>query len=131
MKILVAGGRDFDDYDRLKSDLDALKPSTIISGMAKGTDLESFKYAQNHNIPAMSFPANWNHHGKSAGYKRNQQMINEGKPNLVLIYWNGSSKGTAHCISVAKAKGIRVIVKYYGENQHNLEKADEIEQSQY
>jgi hypothetical protein len=122
MKILVAGGRDFDDYDRLKSDLDVLKPTTIISGMARGADMLGHNWAIMNSIPARCFPADWN---------RNQQMINEGKPDLVLIYWDGTSKGTGHMIDIAKKAGIKTVIKYYGVDAHNLNQAHELEQASY
>jgi len=131
MKILVAGGRDFDDYDRLKSDLDALKPTTIISGMARGADSLGCDYGAYEGIHVHAFPANWNLYGKSAGYKRNQQMLDEGKPDLVLIYYDGSSKGTGHMIDIAKKAGIKTVIKYYGVDAQNLNQAREIEQSSY
>jgi len=130
MKVLVAGGRDFDDYDRLKSDLDTLKPTTIISGMARGADSLGAIYASKH-CGLQTFPADWNRYGKSAGYKRNQQMLDEGKPNLVLIYWDGTSKGTGHMVDIAKKAGIKTVIKYYGVDAHNLNQAHEIEQSSY
>ena len=125
-KILVAGGRDFIDYDRLKSDLDTLKPTTIISGMARGADEQGYRYALNNNLECLKFLANWNRYGKSAGFIRNEQMLSEGKPDLVLVYWNGSSKGTAHMINIAKKASIRTIVKYYNIDQHNLELDHEV-----
>ena len=131
MKVLVAGGRDFNDYDHVKSDLDSFNPVVIISGMARGADSLGVKYAKEEGCQLKSFPADWNRHGKSAGYKRNQQMLDEGKPDLVLIYWDGSSKGTSHMIDIAKKAGIKTVIKYYGIDAHNLKMADEIEQSQY
>ena len=114
MKILVAGGRDFKDYYRLEADLDALKPTTIISGMAKGADEQGYRYAFNNDLECLKFHADWDTHGKSAGYIRNQRMLDEGKPDLVLIYWDGMSKGTAHMLNIAKKAGIETVVKYYG-----------------
>ena len=112
MKILVAGGRDFKDYYRLEADLDALKPTTIISGMAKGADEQGYRYAFNNDLECLKFHADWDTHGKSAGYIRNQRMLDEGKPDLVLIYWDGMSKGTAHILNIAKKAGIETVVKY-------------------
>lgn len=131
MKVLVAGGRDFDDYYRVEKDLNQYPISHIISGMARGADMLGVQYADDNQIDVMKYPADWNRYGKSAGYKRNQQMLDEGKPDLVLIYWDGSSKGTGHMIDIAKKAGIKTIIKYYGVDAHNLEIVDEIEQSQY
>ena len=118
--ILVAGGRDFDDYVRVKADLDKLKPSSIISGGAKGADNlgEHYAYLKLHageNMRLQCFPAQWDKYGKSAGYKRNQQMLDEGKPDLVLIYWDGISKGTKHMLDIAKRAGVKVQLEAYGD----------------
>jgi predicted Rossmann-fold nucleotide-binding protein len=55
----------------------------------------------------MIFPANWPKHGKGAGFIRNQQMLNEGKPDLMIAFPGG--KGTADMIEKAIKAGIKVI----------------------
>lgn len=64
-------------------------------------------YAADHGISAEGFPADWRKYGKSAGPLRNQQMIDEGKPDLVVAFPGGT--GTADMVRRAKAAGIRVI----------------------
>ena len=46
----------------------------IVSGKARGMDTLGEKWAKEHNIPIKEFPADWNKYGKSAGYRRNEQM---------------------------------------------------------
>jgi len=111
MRILVCGGRDFNDYDLLHMymcTIDGATPdSVIIHGAAKGADSLADKWAKDNNIKLKVYPADWEQHGKSAGPIRNQQMLNEGKPDLVLAFPGG--KGTAHMVSIARKKGVKVI----------------------
>jgi len=116
MRILICGGRDFDDVGRIKQDMLKLLEhgdNTIISGMAKGADMMGVLVARELDVFVEEYPANWDLYGKSAGFKRNMQMLTEGKPDLVLAYWNGESKGTAHTIENALDKKIHTHVKFY------------------
>ena len=110
MKVLVCGGRDFNNYKLLEDTLNKwLIPSStdiIISGLARGADTLGVQYANAHNIQVMSFPALWNTYGKSAGYRRNEQMLIEGKPDLVIAFQGG--KGTQHMIDISKSANITV-----------------------
>ena len=109
-KILVCGGRDFKDRDLLFNVIDNIQPEEIISGMAKGADSIAAEYATRFGISLLKFPADWEKHGKSAGPIRNQQMLDEGKPDLVVAFKGG--RGTAHMVSIARKAGIPV--KEYG-----------------
>lgn len=88
MKILVCGGRDFNDQFRLFHFLDLLhlkKDITqIISGAARGADTLAAEWAHARGIDLKEFPADWDHHGKSAGAIRNKQMLVEGQPDGVV-----------------------------------------------
>lgn len=57
------------------------------------------------------FPADWDKYGKRAGYLRNVQMLDEGKPDLVVAFPGG--KGTAMMVKLAKERGVRVIEYAY------------------
>ncbi|HEV7285225.1 MAG TPA: DUF2493 domain-containing protein [Kaistia sp.] len=106
MRVLVCGGRDFADRPRLNVALDGLKPSFLIHGGAPGADALADYWADIRGIPHRTFPADWNTHGKAAGPIRNQRMIDEGKPDLVIAFPGG--RGTADMIRRAKAAGIPV-----------------------
>lgn len=110
MRVLVCGGRHFADAERLGAFLGAVeqhyKITTIIHGGAAGADHLAGKYAEWQKIPAHVFPAEWNRHGLAAGPIRNQRMIDEGKPDLVVAFAGG--RGTADMIRRAKAAGIPV-----------------------
>lgn len=119
MKVVVAGGRDFQNYSLLKAVLDWLVPlegvTEIVSGTARGADSLGERYAKESNLDLKQFPANWNAHGKSAGYLRNSEMADYA--DAVLIFWDGKSRGTGHMIELAKKKGRPLIVFDYSGNR--------------
>ena len=79
----------------------------IIHGGAKGADTLANEFALENNIPVSVFPANWVKYGKAAGVIRNTQMLEEGKPNLVLAFPGGP--GTRNMCMQAKLHKIPVI----------------------
>jgi YspA, cpYpsA-related SLOG family len=111
MRVLVCGGRDYFDYENVCKVLDqyytAVGISVIIHGGATGADKSAGDYAEDLHIPCYKFPANWNKYGKAAGPIRNKQMLEEGKPDVVIAFPGG--KGTANMIKQAQEAGIRVI----------------------
>ena len=107
MRVLACGGRDFTDASLVASSLSFLTPSdTLIEGGARGADFLAASYARSRQIPVLTFPADWNRFGRSAGYKRNAQMLAEGKPDLVVAFPGGP--GTASMISLARTAGVPV-----------------------
>lgn len=116
MRILVCGSRTWDQphliegalFDALRESPQPKHPFTIIQGMAKGADLQARKIAVKNSWPVEDYPADWQRYGRAAGFIRNQQMLDEGKPDLVLAFWDGKSKGTLHMIDAAKKAGIKV-----------------------
>jgi len=115
MRVIIAGGRYFDDYDLLKKKVDSiLKKSTnieIISGMATGADSLGLNYAKEKGYKTIEMPANWDKYGKSAGYRRNEDMASIA--DACIIFWDGESKGTKHMIDLAKQYNLQLrIIKY-------------------
>ncbi|WP_245576775.1 SLOG family protein [Kaistia adipata] len=89
--------------------LDSLGPpevSEVISGMATGADTLAAEWAERFGFPLRKFPADWKAHGRAAGPIRNQRMIDEGRPDLVIAFPGG--RGTADMVRRAKAAGIEV-----------------------
>lgn len=113
MKILVCGGRTYWDKQYLFETLDALYAfedfawTEIIQGGAMGADTLAFAWAAKNKIPCKVFQAQWKLYGKRAGYLRNQQMLDEGKPDLVIAFPGGP--GTARMKQLAVAAGVRVL----------------------
>lgn len=94
MKVLVCGGRNFLDWSLLKEVLDDLFDelglSCIIQGGAKGADFLAKVYASELQISCKEYPANWKKYGKGAGCIRNQEMLDESKPDYVVAFYGGS-----------------------------------------
>jgi len=117
-KVIVAGGRDFADYDLLKSKLDNFLVDRykyglveIVSGTARGADKLGEFYAKRSQLALALFPADWDLYGKSAGYKRNAQMADYA--DALVAFWDGKSRGTMHMINLAKSAGLHVRVVNY------------------
>ena len=100
MKILVCGGCDFENRDHMFRALDALhsaRPVThLIHGGARGADRLGGEWAAAAGIPVTCFDAKWDAHGAAAGPIRNQAMIDEGHPDLVVAFRGG--RGTADMV---------------------------------
>lgn len=117
-RIIIAGGRDFNDYNLLKEKVDNLiseKRKThqiyIVSGKARGADSLGEKYANENGLNIMEFSGDWDKHGKSAGYKRNIEMAENA--DALIAFWDGESRGTKHMIDIAKEKNLPTrIIKY-------------------
>jgi hypothetical protein len=85
--------------DRHKAEI-----SVVIHGGANGADEWADKWAADRIVPQHSFKADWKAHGRAAGPIRNQRMIDEGKPDLVIAFPGG--RGTADMVRRAQAAGI-------------------------
>lgn len=111
VKVLVCGARGFDDRKLLGRTLaqlhEAAPIALVISGGAPGADRLAESWANHRHIPLCVFPANWHHEGKSAGPKRNQRMLDFGRPDLVVAFPGGP--GTADMKAKARAAGVKVI----------------------
>lgn len=78
----------------------------IIHGAAKGADSLAGKWASANNIEQISFPAQWDKYGKAAGFLRNTEMLEKGKPDLVVAFTGGT--GTAMMCKIATNAGVSV-----------------------
>ena len=107
MRLLVCGGRDYADDKRIKFWLDALQPKEIVHGCARGADTLASWWAADNDVKQLRFPAEWEVHGRAAGFIRNQQMLDTGKPDAVIAFPGG--RGTAHMVSRARAADVPVI----------------------
>lgn len=107
IRLLVCGGRTYDDWRVLSKELAAHQPiAVLIQGDAPGADRLAHKWADANNVPTISFPANWKQ-GRKGGPLRNQFMLSEGRPDLVIAFPGG--EGTANMVQLAKARGVPVV----------------------
>ena len=101
MDYIIVGSRKGANYRILREYLDKVTDiDCIISGGASGVDTHAKIYAKRNNIPYVEYPANWDKHGRSAGWKRNNQMAWENQQACVLAFYNGESAGTAHWFKI-------------------------------
>ena len=107
-KVVVAGSRNFDDYNRLSSELDKYLEGknnvTIISGTARGADKMGEKYAAEHGFKIEQFPAEWDKYHQGAGLIRNKEMVHNA--DAVVAFWDNESAGTKHIIEYARQKSV-------------------------
>lgn len=112
MKILVCGGRKYDDRKKVFLILDifnvAHSVTKIAHGGAQGADALADAWAR-ENFKALSiFRADWASEGKAAGPRRNARMLELFRPDVVVAFPGG--RGTADMIRQARAAGVRVII---------------------
>ena len=110
MRVLVCGGRAFTDESSVTNHLfriDDERPITrIIHGGASGADTLAGHTATLLQCECVVYLADWKRHGKAAGPIRNQKMLDEQKPDLVVAFPGG--RGTADMVRRAKSAGIEV-----------------------
>jgi len=115
VKVIIAGSRNFMDYKTLCNVCDYMLQNQneieIVSGTAKGADELGERYAKDKGYGVKQFPADWDKYGKSAGYKRNEEMAKYA--DALIAFWDGHSKGTGHMIDLAKKHEIKVKVRYF------------------
>lgn len=113
VRILVCGSRDWNDVGLIRERLEKFpKDSIVIHGGCRGADIISGMIAEELGMEVLCFPAEWGKFGRSAGPKRNQRMLDEGIPDIVLAFHGdiGSSKGTLDMVKRAKDRGVPVEV---------------------
>lgn len=116
MKLAVVGSRNFNNYDLLVRCIEYVKTPfddcfEIISGGADGADKLAKKYAENWRLQYTEFPADWDKLGKSAGFVRNQQIVDA--CDVVMAFWDGKSKGTQDTINKAKKAKKPTFIVYF------------------
>lgn len=118
MRVLVCGSRWYNDYFAVRDILDKLHEehniTEIIHGAARGADTCAAEWAMNRStsigeaMGIRAFPADWEKYGKAAGPIRNKQMLDEGKPDLVIAFLAKDSRGTKNMVDQANAAGVPV-----------------------
>jgi hypothetical protein len=106
MKLIIAGSRtlnvEWEFIDGLAQNhwniFPEFWPTEVVCGGAKGIDEVGRGWAEYLKIPVKMFPADWDKYGKSAGYRRNEEMANYA--DALLAIWDGESSGTYHMINI-------------------------------
>ena len=118
MRIVVTGSRDYPNEERVRQELTDLFEDYYVADIAQGGAAGADEFARTwandqvsgsiYQTTCVTYEADWEVYGKAAGPRRNELMIDTFKPELVLAFWDGKSKGTLHCLSYAVSKGIDV-----------------------
>lgn len=110
MKVLICGSRHWRDIHAIRRRIIKLPPTTtIIHGGARGADRLGGWLAEDLGFTVHEMKADWQTHGKRAGFLRNLAMLDE-KPDLVIAFQINGSAGTQHTIDQARKRGIPVEV---------------------
>ncbi len=121
-QLLVTGSRDWDDYDVILNALfqayQDLKPTDMNPGQTGGVVLLSGACPSGADLLAEQIwsdkigrlwisrhPADWEAHGKAAGFIRNKEMVDK-NPDLCVAFIKNGSKGATHTANLAQAAGI-------------------------
>jgi len=118
MRVIIAGGRTFDDLmllaDKMGTFTQRYLHIQVISGKARGADTLGETWARDFtDMPVLEFPADWDTHGKRAGWIRNNQMADVA--THVVVFWNGQVQhsGSYMMIKIARDRGLPLrIVRY-------------------
>ena len=114
-KVIVAGSRDFSNYELLEVEVSLfiadLDNPIIVSGTARGADRLGEIFAAKHKLQVERMSADWDTHGRIAGYLRNIEMAKVA--THCIVFWDGYSRGTKTMIDIAKKFKLQTkVVKY-------------------
>lgn len=118
VKLAIVGSRGFQDYDALVEFIDRIikendyEVTEVISGGAKGADRLGELWARTRGYPIIIYQAEWDKYGKSAGFRRNYDIIQ--RCDIVFAFWDGESKGTKHDLELAEKFGKQIFLYNYG-----------------
>lgn len=124
LKLIIAGGRDFNDASLMARELNKLCDNTnegsgiysgydisVVSGMARGADALGHVLGKHSGMIVYEFPADWDRYGKRAGFLRNEAMARFA--DVLVAFWDGQSRGTSHMIETMQRLGKRTHVIRY------------------
>ncbi|MGI5245451.1 SLOG family protein [Dactylosporangium sp. CA-139066] len=120
MRVLVTGSRDYSDRDFIRGTLNSLaryaemsrreELELIVGDCETGADAHARDWADDYGYEKRVFEADWATHNRAAGPRRNVRMVDEGRPDIGLAFFEpgARNRGTKHCADYAESKGVRV-----------------------
>lgn len=117
MRVLVCGSREWNEPEVVSAFVGGFfgelcvpgaDDLVVIEGGARGADRAAAEFAKRNpaTVRLEEYPAKWDEYGKRAGMVRNKQMLDEGKPDVVLAF--GYGRGTDMMVDLALAAGLPV-----------------------
>jgi hypothetical protein len=120
VRLLVCGSRTWDDPDPISAVIvgyrvlarQRAEAFALIHGSARsGADSLAHVLAHRWGVAEIAVPADWRQHGRSAGPRRNQRMLDEHHPDVVFAFRSeGESRGTDDMIDRAQRAGVPIYV---------------------
>ena len=105
--VIVTGGRDYEDRQRVWEALDAARPDLLVVGDATGADAWARSWAHSRGVRLEIHAADWQVYGRRAGPLRNGAMLGS-HPDAVVVAFPGG-RGTADCVRQARRAGMSVV----------------------
>lgn len=110
LRVIIAGSRTITDYALVEQAIaqSGFPIREVVSGGARGVDRLGERWASEHGVPVTQFIPDWERFGKSAGFRRNEEMARHA--DALIAIWTGDSPGTRHMIDIAHTRGLKVFV---------------------
>lgn len=111
MKIAIVGSREPGNINfakELEKRINIQSCDTIISGGAKGIDSLAAEYATANGLALVEIRPNYAKNGRGATFIRNREIVDNA--DMVVAFWNGTSKGTKYTIDYANKKGVTTLI---------------------
>lgn len=111
MKIAIIGTRECGNINLEQEIINRMlifRNDTIISGGARGIDTLAAMYARKHGMKLLEFRPDYATYGRGATFVRNRMIVDVA--DVVIAFWNGTSRGTKYTINYAKKKHVPIII---------------------
>lgn len=111
MKIAIVGSREPGNINfaqELEKRININNGDTIISGGAKGIDSLAAQYATTQGLALIEIRPDYARNGRGATFIRNREIVDNA--DMVVAFWNGTSKGTKYTIDYANRKGVATLI---------------------
>ena len=111
MKIAIIGSREQGNINfaqELEKHININNGDTIVSGGAKGIDSIAAQYATTHGLSLIEIRPDYARYGRGATFIRNREIVDNA--DMVVAFWNGTSKGTKYTIDYANKKGVTTLI---------------------
>jgi hypothetical protein len=91
----------------------------VVSGGADGPDSWGEEFAEEEHIKLKLFLPDWKRYGRSAGFRRNADIVNAA--DIVLLFWDGQSRGTKHDLELCQAADKSYILYTWNGSHYDVE----------
>ncbi len=105
LTVAVVGSRTIVMSTALERRLNELQPAHVVSGGAAGADSQAASWAMRNLVALTELRPDYARHGAGATHVRNAAIV--AAADLVLVVWDGWSKGTLSAARAAARLGKR------------------------